>query len=201
LTKFGCLQPCLQLNDDLIHIYQPFPYYLQSDNFSLGHLHTHLPLACIDQIIHEKSPQHPPLHKWLKNLPFNETLSNHFWNHPPISTMEITKLIHFQNAQICGQLLKTSLLAYSFPIFHVQTMSTRHTHADTWPHLLSSCSPLIFCNLYVNGYNKTLWPIQKLLLSHHSTKYRWCINVFDLGKFLVEPCLLISCLCSHLKCS
>jgi hypothetical protein len=70
LTKFGCLQPRLQLNDDLIHIYQP---YLQSDNFCLGHMHTHLPLACIDQIIHEKSPQHLPLHKWLKNLPFNQT--------------------------------------------------------------------------------------------------------------------------------
>jgi len=64
--------------------------------------------------------------------------------------MQITKLIHFQNAQIHGQLLKTSLLAYSFPIFHVQTMSTRHTHGIIWPHLLSSCSPLIFGRLY--GY-------------------------------------------------
>jgi hypothetical protein len=74
LTKFGCLQPFLQLNDDLIHIYQPFPYYLQSDNFCLGHMHTHLPLACIDQIIHEKSSQHPPLHKWLENLLFKSNI-------------------------------------------------------------------------------------------------------------------------------
>jgi hypothetical protein len=33
LVKFGCLQPHLQTNDNLIHIYHPFMYCLQNDKF------------------------------------------------------------------------------------------------------------------------------------------------------------------------
>jgi hypothetical protein len=58
LFKFGCLQPHLQTNDNLIPVYHPFMYCLQNDKFRqdlIQNLQTHHHLIHIDEIIHEFS--------------------------------------------------------------------------------------------------------------------------------------------------